>query len=309
MEENKLTNTNEGNFNNTNQREKKVKKLSPKLDIIFQAIFGEVGSERITKDFLEKILKRKIEKIELDKNPILRRELKDDKLGILDIITELDGKEKCNIEMQIVNKDNIIERLLFYWAKIYTKQIKSGKDYENLEKTIVILISDFNIKGLEELNYHSVWKIMETNSVKKLILTDKFEVDIIELSKIKGKEDEQDQLLDWLVFLENPESERVVQKMQENENLKEAVEKLDRISEDERMQRIVDLREKAIMDEKAIYRKGINDGKVEGRILGKIEGAKEKEEQIAKNMLQENMPIEVIAKITGLTKEEIEKLK
>ena len=47
---------------------------------------------------------------------------------------------------------------------------------------------------------------------KKLILTDKFELDIIELSKIKGKENEKDQLLDWLIFLENPESERVAQK-------------------------------------------------------------------------------------------------
>ena len=144
-------------------------------------------------------------------------------------------------------------------------------------------------------------------------MTDKFEVDIIELSKIKGKEDEQDQLLDWLVFLENPESERVVQKMQENENLKEAVEKLDRISEDERMQRIVDLREKAIMDEKAIYRKGIKDGRAEGeakgKIAGKAEGAKEEKIQIAKNLLKLNVEIETIIEATGLTKEEIEKLK
>lgn len=97
--------------------------------------------------------------------------------------------------------------------------------------------------------------------------------------------------------------------MQENENLKEAVEKLDRISEDERMQRIIDLREKAIMDEKAIYRKGIKDGREEGRIAGKIEGEKNEKIQIAKNMLQEKMSIEVITKVTGLTKEEIEKLK
>ncbi len=65
---------------------------------------------------------------------------------------------------------------------------------------------------VEEIEYHSTWKIIETNSVKKLILTDKFELDIIELSKIKGRENEKDQLLDWLVFLENPESERVTRK-------------------------------------------------------------------------------------------------
>ena len=278
------------------KQNKKIRRYPPKMDIIFQAIFGEVGSENITKDFLEKILKRKIEKISLDKNPILRRELKDDKLGVLDIVTELDGKEKCNIEMQLIDKNNIIERMLYYWSKMYTKQIKAGDDYNKLEKTIVILIADFNIKGLEEVEYHSTWKIIETNSVKKLILTDKFELDIIELSKIKGRENEKDQLLDWLIFLENPESERVARKMEENENLKEAVEKLDRISEDEKMQRIIELREKAIRDEHAIYAKGIDDG------------AEKEKLQIAKNMLKENISIDIIIKVTGLTKEEIEKI-
>ena len=278
------------------KQNKKIKRYPPKMDIIFQAIFGEVGSENITKDFLEKILKRKIEKISLDKNPILRRELKDDKLGVLDIITELDGKEKCNIEMQLIDKNNIIERMLYYWSKMYTRQIKAGDDYNKLEKTIVILIADFNIKGLEEVEYHRTWKIIETNSVKKLILTDKFELDIIELLKIKGRENEKDQLLDWLIFLENPESERVTRKMEENENLKEAVEKLDRISEDEKMQRIIELREKAIRDEHAIYAKGVDDG-IEKGIM-----------KIAKSMLKKGMNVSDIIEITGLTKEEIEKL-
>ena len=278
------------------KQNKKIKRYPPKMDIIFQAIFGEVGSENITKDFLEKILKRKIEKISLDKNPILRRELKNNKLGVLDIITELDGKEKCNIEMQLIDKNNIIERMLYYWSKMYTRQIKAGDDYNKLEKTIVILIADFNIKGLEEVEYHSTWKIIETNSVKKLILTDKFELDIIELLKIKGRENEKDQLLDWLIFLENPESERVTRKMEENENLKEAVEKLDRISEDEKMQRIIELREKAIRDEHAIYAKGVDDG-IEKGIM-----------KIAKSMLKKGMNVSDIIEITGLTKEEIEKL-
>ena len=291
------------------QQNKKIRRYPPKMDIVFQAIFGEVGSENITKDFLEKILKRKIEKISLDKNPILRRELKDDKLGVLDIVTELDGKEKCNIEMQLIDKNNIIERMLYYWSKMYTRQIKAGDDYKKLEKTIVILIADFNIKGLEEVEYHSTWKIIETNSVKKLILTDKFELDIIELLKIKGRENEKDQLLDWLIFLENPESERVTRKMEENENLKEAVEKLDRISEDEKMQRIIELREKAIRDEHAIYDKGLDDGIEKGIQKGKEKGAKEEKIKIVKSMLKENMDIEIIIKITGLTKEEIEKLK
>ena len=169
------------------EKNKETKTLSPKLDVVFQALFGEIGNERITKGFLETILKRKIESIDLSKNPILRREFKDDKLGVLDILAELDGKEKCNIEMQLIDQSNIIERILYYWSRLYTRQIKTGEDYSLLEKTIVILITDFEVKNLKEMDYHSVWKIMDNKTGGK-ILTDKLEIDIIELPKIKGRE-------------------------------------------------------------------------------------------------------------------------
>ena len=276
------------------------KTLSPKLDVVFQALFGEVGSERITKNFLETILNKKIEKIDLSKNPILRREFKDDKLGVLDILAELDGKEKCNIEMQLVNSKSIIERILYYWSRLYSRQMKIGQDYNLLERTIIILITDFKIEGLEELDYHSTWKIIETKG-RKRILTEKLEIDIIELPKIEGKEKESGRLLDWLYFLENPKSRRVTEKMEENKEIKEAVEKLDSLSEDERMQRIADLREKAILDEKAIYAKGLDDGIKEG-----LEKGKQKEKlEIAKKLKKEGMNTELIAEITKLKIKEI----
>ena len=283
---------------------KNVKTLSPKLDVVFQALFGEVGNESITKGFLETILERKIDSIDLRRNPILRREFKEEKLGVLDIIAKLDKDEICNIELQIVDKKNIIERILYYWSRLYSRQIKSGEDYKILQKAIVILITDFKIENLEELDYHSRWKIMEDKQGKKIILTQKLEIDIIELPKIIGKEKEQDNLLDWLYFLENPKSERVTEKMKENENLKEAVKKLDNLSEDERMQRIADLRQKAIMDEKAIYEKGLEVG-IEKGIM---EGSQKEKIEIAKKMLELKIDKETIAEATGLTEQEIEKI-
>ena len=284
--------------------ENKMKKtLSPKLDVVFQALFGEAGSERITKNFLETILNKKIEKIDLSKNLILIREFKDDKLGVLDILAELDGKEKCNIEMQLVNSKSIIERILYYWSRLYSRQIKIGQDYNLLEKTIIILITDFKIEGLEELGYHSTWKIIEAKG-RKRILTEKLEIDIIELPKIEGKEKESGRLLDWLYFLENPRSRRVTEKMEDSKEIKEAVEKLDNLSEDERMQRIADLREKAILDEKAIYAKGVDDGIKEG-----LEKGKQKEKlEIAKKLKKEGMNTKLIAEITGLKIEDIEEI-
>ena len=295
---------------------KNVKTLSPKLDVVFQALFGEVGNESITKGFLETILERKIDSIDLSRNPILRREFKDEKLGVLDIIAKLDENEICNIELQIVDKKNIIERILYYWSRLYSRQIKSGEDYKILQKAIVILITDFKIENLEELDYHSRWKIMEDKQGKKIILTQKLEIDIIELPKIIGKEKEQDNLLDWLYFLENPKSERVTEKMKENENLKEAVKKLDNLSEDEKMQRIADLRQKAIMDEKAIYEKGLEVGiekgiqreMEKGIEKGIMEGSQKEKIEIAKKMLELKIDKETIAEATGLTEQEIEKI-
>lgn len=295
---------------------KNTKTLSPKLDVVFQALFGEVGNESITKGFLETILERKIDSIDLSRNPILRREFKDEKLGVLDIIAKLDENEICNIELQIVDKKNIIERILYYWSRLYSRQIKSGEYYKILQKAIVILITDFKLENLEELDYHSRWKIMEDKQGKKIILTQKLEIDIIELLKIIGKEKEQDNLLDWLYFLENPKSERVTEKMKENENLKEAVKKLDNLSEDEKMQRIADLRQKAIMDEKAIYEKGLEvgiekgmkEGIQRGIEKGIMEGSQKEKIEIAKKMLELKIDIETIAKATGLTEQEIEKI-
>ena len=165
---------------------------------------------------------------------------------------------------------------------------------------------------------------MEDKQGKKIILTQKLEIDIIELPKIIGKEKEQDNLLDWLYFLENPKSERVTEKMKENENLKEAVKKLDNLSEDEKMQRIADLRQKAIMDEKAIYEKGLEIGIEKGMKEGMkegiqrgiekgiekgiMEGSQKEKIEIAKKMLDLKIDKETIAEATGLTEQEIEKI-
>ena len=145
------------------------------------------------------------------------------------------------------------------------------------------------------MDYHSVWKIMDNKTGGK-ILTDKLEIDIIELPKIKGREKEKDKLLDWLYFLENPKSERVTEKMGENKEIKEATEKLDSLSEDERMQRIADLRLKAIMDEKAIYAKGLEDGerKREEELKEKIAEMEERIETIAKKMLEQKIDKKII---------------
>ena len=236
--------------------------LSPKLDVVFQALFGEIGSEKITTKFLESILKRSISSIDLDKNPILRREYLDDKLGILDMVAYINNNEYCNVEMQVAEQDKIRERILYYWGREYAKQLKSGKKYDKLQKTIVILIANFKVKGLEELEYHTTWKIIE-EKYRQTILTEMLEIRIIEIPKLEEiynidelekegmvKEmEEYDDLIDWLMFLNDPEDERLIKKMETNKELKEAKEKLEKLSQNEHMRKIAEWREKAIYEE------------------------------------------------------------
>ena len=283
---------------NTKTKEEGKKLLSPKLDVIFQILFGEVGSEKITKSFLEAILGKEIKEVDLRENIVLRRENLEDKMGVLDVLAKINDEEYCNIEMQMVERDKLLERILYYWAKVYTRNIKKGKDYIELQKTIEVLIINFEIKELKDLEYHSKWKIIE-EKYRKHILTEDLEIHIIELPKIREltQQESKEELVKWLNFIEEPESEKVVQYMKENEGIKEAKEKLEVMSEDERVQKLAELREKAIMDEKAIERFG--------RKAGKEEGIKEGIKQTAKKMKEKGIDIKLIEEITNLTEEEI----
>lgn len=136
----------------------------------------------------------------------MEKDLLDDKIGILDIKAKIDNKINCDIELQVVDKKNIEKRILFYWSKMYSKSIKSGKDYDTLEKGIVILMSDYELDGLKEIKkYITKWNIRE-EEYQKLILTDVLEIYIIELPKFnKYKENINNSILNsWVRFMNKP---------------------------------------------------------------------------------------------------------
>ena len=62
-------------------------------------------------------------------------------------------------------------------------------------------------------------------------------------------------------------------------------------------------------DNYAVYKHAEEKGIIKGEAKGRAEGKKEKAEEIALNLLAYNTPLEVIAKSTGLSIEEIKKLK
>lgn len=282
-----------------------IKLLNIKTDYVFKRIFGREGNEQITKNFLSCILGEKVSDIELEKNPILEKDLMDDKVGILDIKAEINKNTNVDIEMQIIDKKNSAKRILFYCSKLFIKSLKSGKDYNSLKKTISILIADYELDGLKEVcKYITKWNIREED-YSKIILTDAMEIYIIEIGKFKKYQgtERYKELDSWIKFIENPE---VVD--MSNKEIMMAKKVLDEISQDEHERYLAEMREKYILDQNATEAAGYDKGLKEGIKQGHEKGVEEGKKEIAKKMLKEKLDIELIERVTNISKEELKKM-
>ena len=291
------------------EQETKKKLLRPSCDVVFQALFQE-NKENITQSLISDILGKRVEIIDIKAESTIARKYPTDKSGRLDLKTKFKDGTICQIEMQMAGDSNIVKRILYYWAKTYSKQLKSGGKYQELKKTIGILISNFEIKELEEIEeLNTKWQIIETKKGKK-VLTEDLELHIIEIPKAKRvlAKEANNRIAQWLVFLDNPNTERVEEIMEKNEDVKKAKEVLSQMSEDEELQMLAELREKWDLDERSALASARDEGIEEGRQEGKQEGERNKSIEIATNMLKEGTSVEFIQKVTGLAKEEIEKL-
>ena len=139
------------------------------------------------------------------------------------------------------------------------------------------------------------------------------EIYIIELPKFERYQEKTDKKLNsWVKFIDNPEEVD----MKENKEVGKAKKILEEISQDEHERYLTELRQKYIMDQKAIedagYDKGFEAGEQQGIRQGIQEGIQQgKEEQkieMAKKMLEKKMSIKDIMELTGLTEDEIKKL-
>ena len=281
------------------------KLLNPKNDYVFKRLFGSVGNETITRNLLSCILQQNITDVQLDCNPILEKNLLDDKVGILDIKAKIDNTTNIDIEMQVTDHKNIEKRILFYLSKMYTKTIKKSQDYSTLEKCIAILITNYNIDIIKNIpKYITKWSIRE-EEYQKIVLTDVMEIYIIELNKFKDYKEKSNHnsLNSWIEFIESPE---VVD--MSNKEIQKAKKVLEEISQDEHEQYLAELREKYIMDQKAIEDAGYDKGLKAGIEQGINQGINQRNKQIAKKMLNEEIDLDTISRITGLSIQELKNL-
>jgi predicted transposase/invertase (TIGR01784 family) len=283
--------------------------ISPRVDIAFKKIFGVEENKDLLISLINSIVSKEDQVCGVTLlNPYNPKSFRNDKLSILDIKAEgYDGK-RFNIEIQISDEADYDKRALYYWAKLYTEQLKTTEDYSKLSKAIGIHILNFT--SIPEVDkYHNVFHVTEKES--GMLYFKDLELHTIELKKFTKNSDEKltdiiakvkNSLDMWAAFLTRYDLLKVdnLPDSLNDSSLKKAINVLDVMN--------------FSPEERDAYEDHLKWLRIEANTLKKAEsiaeakGAMTRNIEIARNLLVKKMEIKSIAEVTGLSEEEIRKL-
>ena len=278
------------------------KRLKPALgdDCFIRYLFSDEGNENIVLDFINGVM------IDLNfqtfnnvviLNPFNLTKYLDGKESIVDVKCITEDNQTVIIEIQLQGNQYFIRRSLYYWANSYSSLLNKSENYTKLSPVISINVLDFILFNDID-DFHSCYLLKEIKHNK--ILTDHCMLHYIELPKFNLNNDKE-KLSSWIKFFKGENMSNLIK---EN-NIFEEVEK--------RCQSFIDsdplinaYRKKEWNE--YFYKDMMNVEREEGKLEGIKEGRIAEQISMAKSMKKENIDIELIKKITGLTIDEIEKL-
>ncbi len=193
-----------------------------------------------------------------------------------------------------------------------------------IQNVISIIITDKTLVQ-DSAKYHHRFTLYDNEA--DIEFSDVVEINTLELNKLPENTDGTE-LYDWATFINAGTEEELTMIAERNPQVGKAVVKLRRLSADEQTRYIYEMREKAKRDEESLLRwereeglqeglqKGLQKGRMEGLQKGRMEGLQKGRKEgrmggmfdAAKALLMTGDSIEKIIQVTGLTREEIEKL-
>jgi predicted transposase/invertase (TIGR01784 family) len=290
----------------------KEKYISPFTDYGFKRLFGEEPNKDLLLDFLNELLKDQegeitdLSYLPNEKLPITVG----DRRAIFDIYCTNKKGEQFIVEMQKAEHPDSYrdfkDRTVFYSTFPIQEQARNKDrlwDFE-LKSVYTIGILDFEFEESEPGKYRHDVVLTEQETQK--VFYDKLTYIYLEMPKFNKNVKELETHFDkWMFVLKNlPKLERIPVEIKEKIFLKlfETAE-IAKLNPEEykRYEESVNAYRDIFNIQNRAFEKGEKKGHREGKIEGKIE--------VAKNGLKERLPIEVIMKLTGFTKEEINELK
>ena len=272
------------------------------FDFVFTEIFNNPKNIDIIENFLSVYLE--VPLIEIKNHvKIQSRDLelthKKEAQKHVDLLLDLKGG-KINIELSNKKSPGVMDRNVVYVCAIHSKQIRYGKkDYTMIHKTLQINLNNYSL-GSDELK-ESYYLTTEKGKIR----TKKLQIDMVDM--VKGREmcytDSENKLARWCkVFTSTSEEdlkEALGDDLMEREP-KEKSKEVTKLSSDE----------DAVILYTKLTRQELEQNTyiAEAKQRGFEEGIEQEKLKMAKKMLEQNFKIEIIKQITGLEKQQIEKL-
>lgn len=294
--------------------------LNPKSDMAFKKLFGDITHKNILMSFLNSVLGRiegeKIVDVIIN-DPSNVAETPLSKTSIVDVRCTDQSNNQYIIEMQVITQNDYAARAQYYSSLALSRQLASGEKYQKLVPVIFVGILDFKLfKSKQYVSHHLILdNETHVHELKHL------EFHFIELEKFNKELDELSSILDkWIYFLKHAVTLQKVPESFKEPVLEEAFDILAQSNwskrELEAYDRYLDaIRSSASQldtaEEIGMARgiaKGIEQGITQGIAQGIAQGITQEKIEIAKQLL-DVLDVATIAKKTGLSVEEIEKLK
>jgi len=279
------------------------KYLNPRNDLAFKLVFGR--HKHLCISLINSVLQLEVPIVSLEyQTGEMLPDIPDVlKLSVVDVrCTDMQGRQFI-VEMQFAWKTNFQKRVLLNASKAYSAQLDVGNDFNLLRPVYMISFVNEIFEKSHEMQdeYYHYYKIVNIKNTDKQIKG--LEFLFIELPKFKPQNRAEKKLLElWLRFLTeiDEETSDVSPELLEDELIKEAVHCMERAA--------FTKEELAAYNQRKINLLASKSDLEEERIKGKAEGKAEEKIAIAKEMLADGMPIDKIAKFTGLTATQIKAL-
>lgn len=173
---------------------------------------------------------------------------------------------------------------------------------------------DFNLNFNDNGKEHRCFKLIDTDNHD--ISLDMIQIHLIEIKRFKKileastiEEIKKNKLLSWIEFFTSNDLNKIIDKLkEENIIMSKVIEKYKIFTSDEESMQVYNAREAFLYGQEVMLKREREEGKKEGIKEGIEKGVEKEKYALAKNMKTENIDINLISKITGLSKEEIDNL-
>jgi predicted transposase/invertase (TIGR01784 family) len=280
--------------------------LDPKNDLTFKRVFGEHKHLCISLINNMLPLEHPVVSIEYQTGELVP-EIPGLKNSTVDVRCTDKNERQFIVEMQLHWSEMFKSRVLLNASKAYVRQLDKAQSFNLLQPVYALnFVNEIFEKSPEMKDeYYHYYKIVNIKDTEKQIKG--LEFLFVELPKFKPNNRAERKLHElWMRFLTeiNERTETVSQELLNNELTREAVEYMERSAYTVAQLEAYDKWKIDMMTERGLISDAENKGMRKGIEKGKIERKIERAKQ-AKAM---NMPVADIAKLTGLSEEEIGKL-